>query len=94
MDQAVADNITVPIRYHPRIAKVLLNQEKAKEIEAYYARCADEGSTSEDIMKSKKAMSSLEIILGEKDRLEKLAVDIHDHYVASVANDPDRCRKL
>ena len=72
---------------------MLLNQEKAKEIEAYYAKCADEGSTKEDIAKSKKAMSSLEMILGEPDRLEKLAVDIHDHYVSSVANDPDRVQK-
>lgn len=93
MDQAVADKITVPIKYHPRIAKVLLNAEKAKEIEAYYAKCADEGSTKEDIAKSKKAMSSLEVILGESDRLDKLAVDIHDHYVSSVANDPDRVQK-
>ena len=93
MDQAVADEITVPIKYHPRIAKVLLDQEKAKEIEAYYAKCAEEGSTKEDIAKSKKAMSSLEVILGESDRLEKLAVDIHDHYVAAVANDPDRVQK-
>ncbi|UPS45565.1 HsdR family type I site-specific deoxyribonuclease [Prevotella sp. E15-22] len=93
MDQAVADEITVPIKYHPRIAKVLLDQEKAKEIEAYYAKCAEEGSTKEDIAKSKKAMSSLEVILGESDRLDKLAVDIHDHYVAAVANDPDRVQK-
>jgi type I restriction enzyme R subunit len=38
-------------------------------------------------------MSSLEVILGESDRLDKLAVDIHDHYVSSVANDPDRVQK-
>ena len=93
MDQAVADEITVPIKYHPRIAKVLLNQEKVKEIEAYYAQCADEGSTEEDIVKSKKAMSSLEEILGQKDRLEKLAIDIHDHYEAAVAEDPNRVQK-
>ena len=93
MDQAVADEITVPIKYHPRIAKVLLNQEKAKEIEAYYSKCADEGSTKEDIAKSKKAMSSLEVILGEPARLDKLAIDIHDHYVSSVAKDPDRIQK-
>ena len=93
MDQAVADEITVPIKYHPRIAKVLLNQEKVKEIEAYYAQCADEGSTEEDIAKSKKAMSSLEEILGQKDRLEKLAIDIHDPYEAAVAEDPGRVQK-
>ena len=93
MDQAVADEITVPIKYHPRIAKVLLNAEKAKEIEAYYAKCAEEGSTKEDIAKSKKAMSSLEVILGEPERLDRLAIDIHDHYVSAVAADPERVQK-
>lgn len=93
MDQAVADKITVPIKYHPRISKVLLNTEKAKEIEAFYAKCAELGSTKEEVAKSKKAMSSLEEILGQNDRLEKLAKDIHDHYVESVAQDPDRVQK-
>lgn len=93
MDQAVADGITVPIKYHPRIAKVFLNKDKVREIEAYYSKCAEEGSTKDDIVKSKKAMSSLEVLLGEPDRLDRLAVDIHDHYVASVANDPDRVQK-
>lgn len=93
MDQAVADEITVPIKYHPRIAKVLLDQEKAREIEEYYAKCLEEGSTKQDVEKSKIAMSSLETILGEPKRLDKLAVDIHDHYVSAVANDPERVQK-
>ncbi len=93
MDQAVADGITVPIKYHPRIAKVLLDQEKVKQIEDYYKKCYDEGATEEDIEASKKAMSSMEIILGEPSRLERLAVDIHDHYVSACANDPDRVQK-
>ena len=93
MDQAVADEITVPIKYHPRIAKVLLNSEKVKEIEAYYANCAEEGSTKEDIDKSKKAMSSLEVLLGEPERLDKLCVDIHNHYVQAVEADPKRVQK-
>lgn len=93
MDQAVADEITVPIKYHPRIAKVLLNSEKVKEIETYYANCAEEGSTKEDIDKSKKAMSSLEVLLGEPERLDKLCVDIHNHYVQAVEADPKRVQK-
>ncbi len=93
MDQAVADGLTVPIKYHPRIAKVLLDKEKVKLIEAYYKLCADEGATAEDIQASKKAMSSMEIILGEPSRLERLAVDIHDHYVSSCAGEPDRVQK-
>ena len=93
MDQAVADGLTVSIKYHPRIAKVLLDQEKVKQIEAYYQKCADDGATAEDIEASKKAMSSMEVILGEPSRLERLAVDIHDHYVSSCEKDPDRVQK-
>ena len=93
MDQAVADGLTVSIKYHPRIAKVLLDKEKTKEIEAYYKKCFDEGATAEDVEASKKAMSSMEVILGEPSRLERLAVDIHDHYTSSCAADPDRVQK-
>lgn len=93
MDQAVADGLTVPIKYHPRISKVLLDNQKIKEIETYYKNCADDGATADDIEASKKAMSSMEIILGEPSRLERLAIDIHDHYVASCAGDPDRIQK-
>jgi len=93
MDQAVADGLTVSIKYHPRIAKVLLDNNKVKEIENYYKKCADDGATYEDIEASKKAMSSMEVILGEPSRLERLATDIHDHYVSACAGDPDRIQK-
>lgn len=93
MDQAVADGITVPIKYHPRIAKVLLDEEKVRAIEAYYKRCADEDATAEDIQASKKAMSSMEIILGEPERLQRLATDIHQHFTAALDADPARRQK-
>ncbi len=93
MDQAVADGLTVPIKYHPRIAKVLLDKEKAKEIEEYYRKCAEDGATLEDIEASKEAMSSMEVILKEPSRLERLAVDIHDHYVSACEKDPNRIQK-
>jgi type I restriction enzyme R subunit len=93
MDQAVADGITVQIKYHPRITKVLFDKEKIRLVEEYYSRCADEGSTVEDIEASKKAMSSLHVILGETERLERLAVDIHDHYTQVCEADPERVQK-
>ena len=93
MDQAVADGLTVSIKYHPRIAKVLLDKKKAAQIEDYYKRCADNGATEEDIKASKLAMSSMETILGEPLRLERLAEDIHDHYAKACAADPDRVQK-
>lgn len=93
MDQAVADGLTVSIKYHPRIAKVLLDQEKVRQIEAYYKKCAEDGASEDDIEASKKAMSSMEVILGEPSRLERLAVDIHDHYTKACDDDPDRIQK-
>lgn len=93
MDQAVADGLTVSIKYHPRIAKVLLDGGKVKQIEDYYRKCFDDGATAEDIEASKEAMSSMEMILKEPSRLERLAVDIHDHYVAACDNDPTRVQK-
>ena len=93
MDQAVADGLTVSIKYHPRIAKVLLDKNKVKEIEDYYKKCADDGTTYDDIEASKQEMSSMEVILAEPSRLERLASDIHDHYLASCSNDPGRIQK-
>ena len=93
MDQAVADGLTVPIKYHPRIAKVLLDSKKVQQIEEYYKKCAEDGATEQDISASKKAMSSMEVILGDQSRLERLATDIHDHYVKSCDEDPERIQK-
>ena len=72
---------------------MLLDTEKVKEIENYYKTCADDGATKEDIEASKKAMSSMEVILGEPSRLARLAVDIHDHYTAACEKEPDRIQK-
>lgn len=93
MDQAVADGLTVPIKYHPRIAKVVADQKTVEKIEAYYKKCADDGATADDIKASKEAMSSMEIILGEPGRLSKLAEDIHRHYTQAVEKDPERVQK-
>lgn len=93
MSMAVDDEITKDIKYIPRIAKVTLDSEKVKEIDNYYKICADEGATDEDIRASKKAMSAMEIILGDDDRLERLAADIIAHYTASCDNKPDVIQK-
>lgn len=93
MDQAVADGITVPIKYHPRIAKVLLDADMVAKIERYYSQCEKDGSSEEDVKASMSAMSSMEIILGDEKRLERLAVDIHDHFTASLENDIKRPQK-
>lgn len=89
MQQAVADGITRDIKYVPRIAKVTLDAEKVKAIDAYYSQCANEGATEEDVATSKKAMSAMEVILGDDERLERLAADIMNHYTAACDNKAD-----
>lgn len=93
MQQAVDDEITNDIKYIPRIAKVTLDSEKVKEIEDYYAKCAEEGATESDIAASKKAMSAMDQILGDEERLERLAADIIAHYTAACENKPNVIQK-
>lgn len=69
MKQAVADGITVPLRYEARLARIVLDSEKAQEIETYYAQCEEEGADAEKVDRSRRAMSKLEVILGDDDRL-------------------------
>jgi len=92
MDQAVADGITVKIRYTPRLARVMTN-DVVKQIEDYYKKCYDEGANPEDIEKSKKAMSSMQVILSDQKRLEKIASDIYAHYEKMCEDQPDQPQK-
>lgn len=80
MKEAEEDKITVPIKYDPRLARVFLDKEQAQKVEAYYKLCADEGATAEGIAKSKAAMSSMEVIIGDEDVLERVARDIINDY--------------
>lgn len=93
MQQSVEDEITVELKYIPRIANVTLDSEKVKEIDAYYKQCVDEGATEDDIAASKKAMSAMEVILGDDERLERLAKDIIEHYTNACENKTDVVQK-
>lgn len=65
MKESSDDGITVRIAYEPRLARVIISDEQAKEIQKYYDRCADQGSTPEQIEESKKAMTKMRVILGD-----------------------------
>jgi len=93
MQQSVEDDITVELKYIPRIAKVTLDSEKVKEIDTFYKKCADEGATEDDVAASKSAMSAMEVILGDEERLDRLAKDIIEHYANACENKPDVMQK-
>jgi type I restriction enzyme R subunit len=85
MNESVKDEITVRIVYEGRAAKVLLNNQKLEEIEAYYNRCAEDGSNENQIEESKKAMAQMNAIIGDPTRLKTVAEDFVTHYENRIA---------
>ena len=93
MKEASDDGITVRIAYEPRIVRVILSEDDAKEIQKYYNLCAEQGANEEQIEESKRAMSKMTAILGHPDRLKKLAADIVQHYETLCAEKPEIVQK-
>ena len=85
MTESVKDEITVRIVYEGRAAKVVLDNDKLKEIEDYYSDCADQGASDYQIEESKKASANMNAILGDPDRIKALAIDFVHHYEQRVA---------
>ena len=85
MTESVRDGITVNLVYEGRAAKVVLDSSKVKEIEDYYARCAEEGANEYQIEESQKAVAHIDAILGDPDRLRAVAEDFIQHYETRVA---------
>ena len=79
MTQAVDDGATVPIYYENRTPKLKLNDDMLLQIDNEYADLVME-STEYEIEKSKSDLSSIEAIVGSKERLTMLADDIISHY--------------
>ncbi|WP_215192707.1 type I restriction endonuclease subunit R [Exiguobacterium sp. s7] len=80
MLEAVYDEITVRIVYEGRAAKVNLNESKLQEIEKYYKVCETAGANEYQIDESKRAVTQMEVILGDPKRLKLIAEDFVEHY--------------
>ena len=75
---------TIDVFGEGRAAKVLLDNKKLQEIEQYYKQCAEEGANEYQIEESKKAVTKMECILGDSDRLQAVAEDFIAHYEKRV----------
>ena len=80
MTESVRDEITVRLVYEGRAAKVALHNSELEKIEKYYEEAAEEGANEYQIEESKKATATMNSILGDPDRLQKLAEDFVKHY--------------
>ncbi len=85
MTESVRDEITVRIVYEGRAAKVALHNSELEKIEKYYEEAAEEGANEYQIEESKKATATMNSILGDPDRLQKLAEDFVKHYDKRVS---------
>lgn len=93
MKESCDDGITVRISYEPRLAKVLMSDREAQEINEYYHQCSDQGSSEQQVEASKRAMSKLKVILSNPDRMRKLALDMIGHYKKLCATKPNVVQK-
>ena len=85
MTEAVRDGITVNLVYDGRAARVTINQDKVREIEAYYDFCVREEANEYQVEESKKSVANMEVIIGDSDRLRAVAEDFINHYETRVA---------
>lgn len=80
MIDAVNDEVTKRIVYEGRASKVVVDSDKVRQIEEYYSRCADEGSSEYQIDESKRAMSQMNVLLSSPDLIRRLCGDMVTHY--------------
>jgi type I restriction enzyme R subunit len=93
MKESSDDGITVRIAYEPRLARVILSEEQAKEIQKYYDKCTEYGANPEQVEESKRTMSAMRRVLGHPDRLKRLTSDIVSHYETLCSQKPEIVQK-
>ena len=93
MTESVADGITRRIVYEGRAAKVFTDHKQLEAIEAYYKQCAELGANEYQIEESKKAVTQMDKILGDPQRLAVVAKDFVEHYEKRIEEGSTVCGK-
>ena len=93
MTESVADGITRRIVYEGRAAKVFADGKQLQEIENYYKKCEEEGANEYQIEESKKAVTQMNKILGDPQRLAVVARDFVEHYEKRIEEGSTVCGK-
>ena len=93
MTESVADGITRRIVYEGRAAKVFTDNRQLQEIENYYKKCEAEGANEYQIEESKKAVTQMNVIIGDPKRLTAVAKDFVEHYEKRIEEGSTVCGK-
>lgn len=75
---AVDDGATVPISYESRLVKINLDEKTASAIDEEINAITD--VTEEQLEKAKKKTTTIDAIVGHKERLQDIAKDIVEHF--------------
>jgi type I restriction enzyme, R subunit len=84
IEDAVKDGATVPIYYESRLAKLDLDADALKEIDADIVELVEDEETAKR-EKFKSKWSALEKLVGSKARLEQISKDLVEHFEDRVA---------
>ena len=93
MTESVADGITRRIVYEGRAAKVFADHKQLQAIENYYKKCEAEGANEYQIEESKKAVTQMNVIIGDPKRLAAVAKDFVEHYEKRIEEGSTVCGK-
>ena len=93
MTESVADGITRRIVYEGRAAKVFADHKQLQEIENYYKQCEEAGANEYQIEESKKAVTQMDRIIGDPNRLAAVAKDFVEHYEKRIEEGSTVCGK-
>ncbi|MBX7227162.1 MAG: type I restriction endonuclease subunit R [Chitinophagales bacterium] len=79
IQQAVKDGATVPIYYESRVAKIALDDSKKIILDAAIEELTEQEELS-NAQRLKARWSSIEAVVGSKERLKKVAFDLVTHF--------------
>lgn len=79
ISRAVEDEVTVPIYYESRLARVELDEEEKPKIDAEIAELTEEDALDEQ-EKLKRRWASIEALVGSQKRLALIAQDLVQHF--------------
>lgn len=79
IQQAVKDGATVPIYYESRVAKIALDDSKKISLDQQIEELTEQEELNQ-AQKLKARWSSIEAVVGSRERLEKIAQDIVFHF--------------
>ena len=84
MVESERDKITSKLVYEGRASKVALDPDQMKAIEDYYTECEITGANRYQVEISKREVAKMENIIGNDQRIDKIARDFIDHYEKRV----------